>query len=1058
LSKYGGLFKLTNVGWLYGQINRLSIPATGKELGLKHRKSCGSKARQKSANINSETGYVLAWVLIFALVASLIIGPFLQFMITSVRASHSYAETMAKFYAADSGIEDALYKIQSQYAATTFLTSSIQQHDTTILVDNSANFPEMGIIQIEAELVYYGGKNDTETAFTECIRGYGGTNATSHDEDTPVLTQLPKDPGESWHYSLEDVNGKQVDVTIESLWLLEGLEDDSNGTMPHAELTVTGQSINIPTTVLRGDIGSGDNIIPVLSTRGFPDASLSDPSLVRIEDELVLYVDKTGDPNPTFVVADEGRGYGSSIATNHSQNTTVISEEVTYRVDISYDNSKGNLKIDKVGVWLPGGFSYVPGSSNIATTLSNPIFDTTTGIRVVNTQLFPDSGVIAIENELIRYSSKTAEKFEDCERGYAGTTAADHLTVGTPVSAEPQPDDRPGTLNWVFGSEPGPGVNFVDLPSAPAMSGEGSFQSGIEVPIKRSIALSYTPAGDAKGIFSWVRTTRNDVYLSWSGAGGIYRVTANATDPDSGTHTALESYVASSSLTSGVSVGVGGDARVIGNSLMKDNDSDGIRDELIAESSATISDIPDDANVEAAYLYWSGWKGSPEYTGSDDNARDLAEQVNQVTFNGTLVTADRVQILENGAGWSYSSLKDVTSLLNPDTVANINVYPEATPGSITITNTGSGTADILITSHPDNPGSMYIDEIIEIPVGSSTIPIDIPVSSFVLLSGTTGGTYNATIDVTGMLDEVTVGSTTIDKNDETPWPISTETVFEVAQVLPEITIKKLTANAYIDYTAFQTPANMELYDANGELSDVILPGETKYNLWLNSIDDSYMIRGTSYEPYKVNIAVTDGKVEITSNSESIVLGEPGSQITNGTFTVGSIEADILSECSYAGWSLILIYSSQSEEAHQFYLYDTFLYADTDTAHAFAVTSFLAPSEASDIEATVTYFVGEGDESKVGDYARFNGTPLDATDNPSDNVMNSYSTVVADGIDIDTFDVKDYVSAGDTSAVVELGTGDDIWNLVYLLLSFRTQDVNQSGEREAGIITYSFEGS
>ena len=50
----------------------------------------------------SERGYVLTWTLILMLLSGLFIAPFLAFMMTGLRVAHSYADTMAEFYAADS--------------------------------------------------------------------------------------------------------------------------------------------------------------------------------------------------------------------------------------------------------------------------------------------------------------------------------------------------------------------------------------------------------------------------------------------------------------------------------------------------------------------------------------------------------------------------------------------------------------------------------------------------------------------------------------------------------------------------------------------------------------------------------------------------------------------------------------------------------------------------------------------------------------------------------------------------------------------------------------------
>ncbi len=55
-------------------------------------------------------------------------------------------------------------------------------------------------------------------------------------------------------YSLGTVNDKNVAVEIESVWLLEGMEDDKNGTMPHSELVATGRITDVPSGLYEVEI------------------------------------------------------------------------------------------------------------------------------------------------------------------------------------------------------------------------------------------------------------------------------------------------------------------------------------------------------------------------------------------------------------------------------------------------------------------------------------------------------------------------------------------------------------------------------------------------------------------------------------------------------------------------------------------------------------------------------------------------------------------------------------------------------------------------------------
>jgi hypothetical protein len=182
--------------------------------------------------------------------------------------------------------------------------------------------------------------------------------------------------------------------------------------------------------------------------------------------------------------------------------------------------------------------------------------------------------------------------------------------------------------------------------------------------------------------------------------------------------------------------------------------------------------------------------------------------------------------------------------------------------------------------------------------------------------------------------------------------------------------------------------------------------------------------------------------------------------------------------SYAGWSLIIIYSSPDTEGHQLYLFPEFRYVKVHTTLEFPISGFLVPSPipGEEYAAHMTCFVGDGDEAYSGDYIALrdqDGNPHKLSDNvnvgpirafwcgeyfsnPYDNVWNGKfrgpDGSVVDGIDIDTFQVRwdaDVLNEGDFSADVVLGNASDEPNdaelimVVYIIISFRS-DVTSGG--------------
>lgn len=208
----------------------------------------------------------------------------------------------------------------------------------------------------------------------------------------------------------------------------------------------------------------------------------------------------------------------------------------------------------------------------------------------------------------------------------------------------------------------------------------------------------------------------------------------------------------------------------------------------------------------------------------------------------------------------------------------------------------------------------------------------------------------------------------------------------------------------------------------------------------------------------------------------------GAAPVNGVnYTVGNVDADNATGCStgqnewcYAGWSMILVYSSAEVESHELYLYDQFLYADNNSNHTLTFCGFEAPHASSEIDGRLTVFAGEGDSYYTGDSLQFKGegypsfVSLGDSVNPANNVWNSKSNVVGfsassvagqqqgqiSGVDIDTYNVSAYISPGDKSAQIKAQTRSDSWNWVYTIVSLRS--VKSAGEGfQVGTMSYEY---
>ncbi len=210
----------------------------------------------------------------------------------------------------------------------------------------------------------------------------------------------------------------------------------------------------------------------------------------------------------------------------------------------------------------------------------------------------------------------------------------------------------------------------------------------------------------------------------------------------------------------------------------------------------------------------------------------------------------------------------------------------------------------------------------------------------------------------------------------------------------------------------------------------------------------------------------------------------------GSYSVSGVDYDTGSEISYAGWSLVLIYKSPETKNHMLFLYKDFMNSnqngtdgvnvdfDRDGKPGGTISGFLVPQqEAGEINAgKVSCFVGEGDDHYAGDFLAINSPenywshPKDIpghyklwdgttstyvsgsnTQSAPDNIWNSKSIVNGEeisGIDVDTLGSdpnngkfitwsSGILKPGDTAAHIDLFTKTDVWNLVYIIFSFRS---------------------
>ncbi len=607
----------------------------------------------------------------------------------------------------------------------------------------------------------------------------------------------------------------------------------------------------------------------------------------------------------------------------------------SYKIKITFIPDAGEeLLVETVGIWLPSGFTYDAGSSNLE------------------------------------------------------TIGEDYYSV--PVVT---PHNGGQSVLWSFPSVPlesFPGVN----PGDPTLVTEITFDY---TPVRAGASLSAVPLITTSGI--------SDSRFSWSADVKVYKITATCGD------TEVEAYSIDNELRALISA-IDGDYRAIGNTLMVQGGGLDwrIRYQLLSESDATANDIPADAQVSAAYLYWSGWfEEAMTQTIFADNCSDFGSWSNGSDW---VVSSGRFSAhhYSDADGQRYLTM-DSSLDLSPYASGTVAIgWQQWEAGALEaedklqfrFSGDGGSSWGDPITAFSDDIGSWPQDYSYIIP--DEYLSDDFRVQFYApgWEGAGSGGEERCYIDNIAVEQSVLTADTSV--------------VFE------------------IDSTQVYLDGGVPIQGAQEIVAD-------SYQV-INNFDYGNP-HGYSYSSFK----------DVTALVRAFTTeGANGNYPGNATYTVGNVSADTGDHWSYAGWSLLLIYTSGDTQGHRIYLYDDFLYCDHDTNLDFdqdgnpggIISGFLVPAPISgEVNAAqVTCFVGEGDDMWNFDSLVFNGTALSNAASPANDVWNGDSPgLSAPGVDIDTFDItwaSSLLEPGDSTAQVDITTETDIWNLVYIVLSFRDE--------------------
>lgn len=198
----------------------------------------------------------------------------------------------------------------------------------------------------------------------------------------------------------------------------------------------------------------------------------------------------------------------------------------------------------------------------------------------------------------------------------------------------------------------------------------------------------------------------------------------------------------------------------------------------------------------------------------------------------------------------------------------------------------------------------------------------------------------------------------------------------------------------------------------------------------NNFDTQVTLNGTSvnanrtyFEDWDASRRFINGVADVTNIVNSY---------RNGTYTVSDLSIDnSFTYCNnqtvLGGWALAVIYESDAEDFRVLNLYEGFQSYQNSTV-VLIPDNFKLPTNPSGKHAHITW---EGDDTlgTDGEYLEFEGVRLSDSVNPSNNQFNSYSNVqggfTSYGVDIDEYDISNYLLEGATSVHTVYSAGQDL---------------------------------
>jgi gliding motility-associated-like protein len=164
---------------------------------------------------------------------------------------------------------------------------------------------------------------------------------------------------------------------------------------------------------------------------------------------------------------------------------------------------------------------------------------------------------------------------------------------------------------------------------------------------------------------------------------------------------------------------------------------------------------------------------------------------------------------------------------------------------------------------------------------------------------------------------------------------------------------------------------------------------------------------------------------------------------NGDYTLSNLDISAFEDyhltrrTNFAGWAIFILYKNPALPLNQINLYDGLQGVPDDL-----VINLSSLNVLDNANSKVGFIAWEGDALLATEHFEFNGIALSNTLNPINNVFNGTDSVTGSdtlyNMDLDIYDLQNYIQVGDTTAEVKLSSTQDFIMINSVVIKLNSQ--------------------